>query len=60
MSLIRGEHRTDIETPFREVSFSNAEAAKVGATLGEIMQQLREVLGVSTSDTIPHYGVPTR
>jgi molybdenum storage protein len=31
MSLIRGEHRTDIDTPFREVSFSNAAAAQVGA-----------------------------
>ena len=36
------------------------EAAKAGATLGEIMQQLREIFGVSTADTIPYYGVPTR
>jgi methylmalonyl-CoA mutase N-terminal domain/subunit len=34
------------------------EASKVGATLGEIMGQLSEVFGISTSDTIPFYGVP--
>ncbi len=30
MSLIRGEDRTDIDTPFREISFSNAAADKLG------------------------------
>jgi len=30
MSLIRGEDRTDIDTPFREISFSHASAAKLG------------------------------
>ena len=36
------------------------EAAKAGATLGEIMQQLGQVFGISTADTIPYYGIPTR
>ena len=30
MSLIRGKDRTDIDTPFREISFTHANAAKLG------------------------------